>query len=89
MISTTVDQATQAQRIIEELGNPIGVRSALEVGAASAGGDLSQELRLLHQNMPHIICGTPQKLHALFTSAGGISGALRSMGGACAGGSPD
>lgn len=74
MISTTVDQATQAQRMIRDFGSPIGVRSALGVGAASASSDLSHELRLLHQNMPHIICGTPQKLHALFTSPGGISG---------------
>lgn len=74
MISTTVDQATQAQRMIRDLGGPIGVRSALGVGAASSNNDLSQELRLLHQNMPHIICGTPQKLHALFTSPGGIPG---------------
>lgn len=74
MISTTVDQATQAQRMIRDLGGPIGVRSALGVGATSANSDLSQELRLLHQNMPHIICGTPQKLHALFTSPGGLAG---------------
>ena len=74
MISTTVDQATQAQRMIRDLGGPIGVRSALGVGATSAHSDLSAELQLLHQNMPHIICGTPQKLHALFTSPGGIPG---------------
>ena len=74
MISTTVDQATQAQRMIRDYGNPIGIRSALGVGAASVNSDLSQELRLLHQNMPHIICGTPQKLHALFTTPGGLSG---------------
>ncbi|KAG6817433.1 hypothetical protein H0H87_008601 [Tephrocybe sp. NHM501043] len=74
MISTTVDQATQAQRMIRDLGGPIGVRSALGVGATSANADLSQELRLLQQNMPHIICGTPQKLHALFTTPGGLSG---------------
>ncbi|KAF8076320.1 P-loop containing nucleoside triphosphate hydrolase protein [Lyophyllum atratum] len=74
MISTTVDQATQAQRMIRDLGGPIGVRSALGVGATSANNDLTQELRLLQQNMPHIICGTPQKLHALFTSPGGLSG---------------
>lgn len=74
MISTTVDQATQAQRMIRDLGGPIGVRSALGVGATSANSDLSAELQLLHQNMPHIICGTPQKLHALFTSHGGIHG---------------
>ena len=75
MISTTVDQATQAQRMIRDIGGPIGVRSALGVGTTSVNSDLSQELRLLHQNMPHILCGTPQKLHALFTSPGGISGA--------------
>ncbi|EJF62929.1 hypothetical protein DICSQDRAFT_145917 [Dichomitus squalens LYAD-421 SS1] len=75
MISTTVDQATQAQRMIRDLGGPIGVKSALGVGTTSGNGDLSQELRLLQQNVPHIICGTPQKLHALFTAPGGLSGA--------------
>ncbi|KAH8106255.1 P-loop containing nucleoside triphosphate hydrolase protein [Cristinia sonorae] len=74
MISTTVDQATQAQRMIRDLGGPVGVKSALGVGTASVNSDMSQELRLLQQNMPHIICGTPQKLHALFTSPGGLSG---------------
>ncbi|KAH7930112.1 P-loop containing nucleoside triphosphate hydrolase protein [Leucogyrophana mollusca] len=74
MISTTVDQATQAQRMIRDLGGPIGIRSALGVGTTTAPSDLTQELRLLQQNMPHIICGTPQKLHALFTSPGGLTG---------------
>ncbi|KAF8332816.1 uncharacterized protein EI90DRAFT_3122561 [Cantharellus anzutake] len=71
IISTTVDQATQAQRMVRDLGGPIGVRSALGVGT---GGDVVQELRLLQQSMPHILCGTPQKLHALFTSPGGLPG---------------
>ena len=74
MISTTVDQATQAQRMIRDLGGPIGVRSALGVGTTTSGNDLAQELRLLQQNLPHIICGTPQKLHALFTTPGGLLG---------------
>jgi translation initiation factor 4A len=74
MISTTVDQATQAQRMIRDLGGPIGIRSALGVGASTSPSDLTQELRLLQQNMPHIICGTPQKLHALFTAPGGLNG---------------
>ncbi|KAK7049583.1 hypothetical protein VNI00_005614 [Paramarasmius palmivorus] len=74
MISTTVDQATQAQRMIRDLGGPIGVRSALGVGTTTANSDLAQELRLLQQNTPHILCGTPQKLHALFTSPGGLVG---------------
>lgn len=74
LISTTVDQATQSQRIIRDLGGSIGVRSALGVGSPGPNADVSQELRLLQQSMPHIICGTPQKLHALFTSPGGLSG---------------
>lgn len=74
MISTTVDQATQAQRMIRDIGGPIGIRSALGVGSAFSNTDLSQELRLLQQNTPHIICGTPQKLHALFTASGGLVG---------------
>ncbi|KAH7908504.1 hypothetical protein BJ138DRAFT_1157536 [Hygrophoropsis aurantiaca] len=74
MISTTVDQATQAQRMIRDLGGPIGIRSALGVGTTTSPNDLAQELRLLQQNVPHIICGTPQKLHALFTSPGGLVG---------------
>ncbi|KAF8528872.1 hypothetical protein BU17DRAFT_37246 [Hysterangium stoloniferum] len=72
MISTTVDQATQAQRMIRDLGGPIGVRSALGVGANVS--DITQELHLLHQNIPHILCGTPQKLHALFTAPHGLIG---------------
>lgn len=71
IISTTVDQATQAQRMIRDLGGAIGVRSALGVGT---GGDVQQEIRLLQQNVPHILCGTPQKLHALFTTPGGLPG---------------
>ncbi|KAF8558910.1 hypothetical protein OG21DRAFT_1503868 [Imleria badia] len=74
IISTTVDQATQAQRMIRDLGGPIGIRSALGVGTSTNTNDLGQELRLLQQNMPHVICGTPQKLHALFTSPGGLAG---------------
>lgn len=74
IVSTTVDQATQAQRMIRDLGGPIGIRSALGVGTSTNANDLSQELRLLQQNIPHIICGTPQKLHALFTSSGGLPG---------------
>ena len=74
MISTTVDQATQAQRMIRDLGGPIGVRSALGVGANVRSEDITQELHLLHQNVPHILCGTPQKLHALFTASHGLVG---------------
>lgn len=60
--------------MIRDLGGPIGVRSALGVGSASNTNDIAQEISNFRQNMPHIICGTPQKLHALFTSNCGISG---------------
>ena len=69
IISTTVDQATQAQRMIRDLGGAIGIRSALGVGT---GGDVQQEIRLLQQSVPHILCGTPQKLHSLLTVPGGL-----------------
>lgn len=72
MISTTVDQATQAQRMIRDLGGLLGIRSALGVGVVSPNTDVLQELRSLQQDMPHIICGTPQKLHSLFTTPGGL-----------------
>jgi translation initiation factor 4A len=71
IISTTVDQATQAQRMIRDMGGPIGIRSALAVGSQ---GEIEEELRLLRSSMPHILCGTPQKLHMLFMSNGGLSG---------------
>jgi len=74
LVSTTLDQATQAQRMIRDLGGPIGIKSALGVGTTPINSELVQELRLLQQNIPHIICGTPQKLHALFTTPGGLSG---------------
>lgn len=79
LLSTTLDQATQAQRMIRDIGGPIGIKSALGAGPVTSttttiNSDLSQEIRMLQQNMPHIICGTPQKLHALFTTTGGISG---------------
>ena len=74
LVSTTLDQATQAQRMIRDLGGPIGIKSALGVGTTPVNTELAQELRSLQQNMPHIICGTPQKLHALFTTSGGLTG---------------
>ena len=73
MILITVDQATQVQHMIRDLGGPVGVRSVLGIGSASNVSKIAQELNNLCQNMPHIICGTAQKLH-LFTSNGGTSG---------------
>ncbi|EJD53841.1 P-loop containing nucleoside triphosphate hydrolase protein [Auricularia subglabra TFB-10046 SS5] len=69
IISTTVDQATQAQRMIRDLGGPIGVRSALGVGSAVGSNEVANEIRIMQQNMPHVLCGTPQKLHAMFTNS--------------------
>jgi translation initiation factor 4A len=61
--------------MIRDLGGSIGVRSALGIGSGGNGGNVLQDVRLLQQNVPHILCGTPQKLHTLFTAPGGISGA--------------
>lgn len=72
IVSTTVDQATQAQRMIRDLGGPIGVRSALGVGSAVGSNEVANEVRLMQQSVPHILCGTPQKLHAMFTSSNGL-----------------
>ena len=58
--------------MIRDLGNPIGVRSALGIGVVGPNTDLLQELRTLQQDIPHILCGTPQKLHSLFTMPGGL-----------------
>ena len=64
MISTTVDQATQAQRMALGLGSPLGVRIHI---AAAAGIDIASELQTMSQISPHIVIGTPQKMSELFT----------------------
>ncbi|KDN40538.1 hypothetical protein K437DRAFT_188797 [Tilletiaria anomala UBC 951] len=64
MISTTVDQATQAQRMALGLGSPIGLRVHI---AAAAGIDIASELQTMAQINPHIVIGTPQKMSELFT----------------------
>lgn len=74
LVSTTVDQATQAHRMIRDLGSALGIRVSLAVGASGGNVNILQELRLLHHNSPHVLCGTPQKLHSLFTAPGGVTG---------------
>ncbi|KAF9055130.1 hypothetical protein BDZ89DRAFT_1055744 [Hymenopellis radicata] len=71
IISTTVDQATQAHRMIRDLGSTIGVRSALVVGSMV---DYNSEIQVLLKGKPHIVCGTPQKLHSFFTAPVGVNG---------------
>jgi hypothetical protein len=64
IISTTVDQATQAQRMSLGLGAALGVR----VHIAAAGSiDVGQEAANLVQSQPHLVVGTPQKMNDLFT----------------------
>lgn len=64
IISATVDQATQAQRMALGLGSNLGIR----VHIAAAGSiDVSQEATAVIQSQAHIIVGTPQKMNDLFT----------------------
>ncbi|PWZ01702.1 hypothetical protein BCV70DRAFT_199138 [Testicularia cyperi] len=64
IVSTTVDQATQAQRMALGLGAPVGIR----VHIVAAGSiDVQQEVETLMQTCPHIVVGTPQKMSDLFT----------------------
>ena len=64
MICTTVDQATQAQRMVLGLGSPLGVRVHI---AAAAGIDIAAEVNNVAQAVPHVVIGTPQKMSELFT----------------------
>ncbi|PWN52924.1 hypothetical protein IE53DRAFT_234701 [Violaceomyces palustris] len=64
IISTTVDQATQAQRMALGLGSSLGIRVHL---AAAGSVDIQQEAQSLVQAWPHIVVGTPQKMSELFT----------------------
>uniref|UniRef100_V5E659 RNA helicase n=1 Tax=Kalmanozyma brasiliensis (strain GHG001) TaxID=1365824 RepID=V5E659_KALBG len=64
IVSTTVDQATQAQRMALGLGAPLGIRVHMVVASSL---DVHQEAQSLVQVWPHIVVGTPQKMSELFT----------------------
>ncbi|GAA5887081.1 hypothetical protein JCM16303_007127 [Sporobolomyces ruberrimus] len=64
VITATVDQSAQAQRLAVGLGGSLGIRTSLCVGAG--GGDIQNELQTLLKAPPHILVGTPQKLLDLF-----------------------
>ncbi|GAA6001480.1 hypothetical protein JCM10207_006688 [Rhodosporidiobolus poonsookiae] len=63
VVTATVDQAAQAQRLAVGLGGSLGIRTSLCVGSSS---DLQNELQTLLKAPPHILVGTPQKLVDLF-----------------------
>lgn len=63
IISTTVDQATQAQRMAMGLGAALGIRVHI---AAASSLDVAQEASALIQTQPQIVVGTPQKMMDLF-----------------------
>ncbi|SNX83678.1 related to TIF2 - translation initiation factor eIF4A [Melanopsichium pennsylvanicum] len=64
IVSTTVDQATQAQRMALGLGAPLGIRVHM---LAASSIDVHHEAQSLVQSWPHIVVGTPQKMSELFT----------------------
>lgn len=63
IISTTVDQATQAQRMALGLGSALGIRVHI---AAVTSSDVAQDASALIQTQPQIVVGTPQKMMDLF-----------------------
>ncbi|KAL7415687.1 P-loop containing nucleoside triphosphate hydrolase protein [Mrakia frigida] len=72
IITTTVDQATQAYKLVRDIATPLGVRSSLCVGpttATSSTGTWIDEQRMV---APSVIIGTPAKINELFS--GGQSG---------------
>lgn len=71
IISTTVDQATQAQRMVLGLGASLGIRVHI---AAAASIDATQEAINVEQSKPHIIVGTPRKVAELFQHLSQIQG---------------
>lgn len=72
IVTTTVDQATQAHKLVRDIGAPLGIRSALAVGAS--GADISNDLRMMHQNRTQIVVGTPARLHDVFVKSAGNGG---------------
>ncbi|BGP24926.1 translation initiation factor [Rhodotorula toruloides] len=64
IVTATVDQAAQAQRLAVGLGSGLGIRTSLCVGSSH---DIQSELQTLLKAPPHILVGTPQKLLDLFS----------------------
>lgn len=58
MVTATVDQSAQAQRLAHGLGANLGIRTALCVGQ----GDPHADALAFQAAPPHIIIGTPQRL---------------------------
>ncbi|KAF7791432.1 hypothetical protein EIP86_002448 [Pleurotus ostreatoroseus] len=59
--------------MVRSLGSRLHISSALCLGFDLS--NIKEELVILKAQNPHIICGTPQKLHGLFATPQGISGA--------------
>lgn len=78
IVSTTVDQATQAQRMALGLGAPLGIRVRM---VAASSIDVHQEAQSLTQAWPHIVVGTPQKMSELFTYMTNHASSLHGHGG--------
>ncbi|KAJ9096455.1 hypothetical protein QFC21_005277 [Naganishia friedmannii] len=72
IVTTTVDQATQAHKLVRDIGAPLGIRSGLAVGAS--GADISGDLRMMHQNSIQVVVGTPARLHDVFVKYAGNGG---------------
>ncbi|WWC60812.1 uncharacterized protein I303_103388 [Kwoniella dejecticola CBS 10117] len=73
IITTTVDQAMQCQKLVRGVGGPIGIRSGVAAGAAGSSG-LPNEIAAFQRDAIHILIGTPAKVAEVMTSRGGLAG---------------
>jgi len=73
IITTTVDQATQAHKLVRNLGGPLGVRSALAAGATGSSG-LANEVQQMGREGVHLIVGTPGKIGEVLGLRAGVAG---------------
>jgi translation initiation factor 4A len=88
IVTTTVDQATQCHKrmsqldagmdmlifpVIRNVGQPLGIRSALAAGAAGSSG-LANDIAMIQRENVHILIGTPAKVNEVMTSRGGLGG---------------
>lgn len=73
IVTTTVDQATQAHKLVRNVGGPLGVRAVLATGVAGSSG-LPNELANMQREAAQILIGTPAKVTEVMTIRGGLQG---------------
>lgn len=73
IITATFDEASQAHRLANGIGSTLGIRAALCAGAAPPGPtETLAEVQRFQSMSPHILLGTPQRLHDLLAVKGAL-----------------